>query len=76
MCSVLCRLLHMATNLAIDDDLLRKAQKAGGFSTKKATVNEALRLFIRHQKQQKATELFGTVEWERSYDYKRQRRRR
>ena len=65
----------MATNLAIDDRLLREAQRVGGLHTKKATVNEALREFIQHREQQKLISLFGTVEWSRDYDHKRQRRR-
>jgi len=65
----------MATNLAIDDRLMREAQRIGGLRTKKATVTEALREFIQHREQQKVVMLFGTVEWNREYDYKRQRRR-
>ena len=37
----------MATNLAIDADLLNKALEIGGEKTKKATVNKALREFMR-----------------------------
>jgi Arc/MetJ family transcription regulator len=66
----------MATNLAIDDRLLEEAQKIGGHRTKKATVNEALQEYIQHRKQAKILELFGTVDVDPSYDYKRQRRRR
>ena len=33
----------MATNLALDDNLLKLALKVGGFKTKKDTVNAALR---------------------------------
>ncbi len=36
----------MATNLALDEKLLNKALKISGLSTKKATVNEALRGFV------------------------------
>ena len=39
----------MATNLAIDQDLLDKALAIGGEKTKKATVNRALREFIARQ---------------------------
>lgn len=64
----------MATNLAIDDRLLDEAQKVGGHRTKKATVTEALEEYIRHRKQAKILELFGTVEFDPKYDYKKQRR--
>jgi Arc/MetJ family transcription regulator len=65
----------MATNLAIDDRLLEEALKAGGHKTKKDTVNEALREYIQRRKQLRIVELFGTVEFDPRYDYKRQRRR-
>lgn len=65
----------MATNLAIDDRLLEEAQKIGGHRTKKATVTEALEEYIRHRKQAKIVELFGKVDFDPKYDYKKQRRR-
>jgi len=65
----------MATNLAIDDDLLTEAQRVGGHRTKKATVTEALEEYIRRRRQKQIVELFGTVEFHPGYDYKRQRRR-
>jgi Arc/MetJ family transcription regulator len=66
----------MPTNLAIDDRLLEEAQKIGGEPTKKATVNQALLEYIQHRKQAKILKLFGTVEFDSKYDYKKQRRRR
>jgi Arc/MetJ family transcription regulator len=66
----------MATNLAIDDDLLTEAQKIGGHRTKKDTVNQALREYIQRRQQAKVVELFGTIELDPSYDYKEQRRRK
>lgn len=71
----LCRMLHMATNLAIDEALLTAAQKVGGHRTKKETVNEALREYIQRRSQEKVLELFGKVEFEAGYDYKKQRKR-
>jgi len=65
----------MATNLAIDDQLLEEAQKVGGHRTKKATVTEALQEYIQRRKQAKIRELFGTIEFDPEYDYKKQRRR-
>jgi hypothetical protein len=66
----------MATNLGIDEKLLIQAQKLGGQATKKATVNEALRNYIQHLQQLKAIESFGKFDWDPTYDYKRERRRR
>jgi len=72
----MCRLLHMATNLAVDDALLQKALRVGGHRTKKATVTEALEEYIRRREQTKIFELFGTIEVDPTYDYKEQRRRK
>lgn len=65
----------MATNLAIDDDLLTEALQVGGHRTKKDTVNEALREYIQRRKQAKVVDLFGKIEFDSGYDYKKQRRR-
>jgi len=64
----------MATNLAIDDGLLEEARKIGGHRTKRATVTEALQEYIQRRKQQRIVELFGKLEWDSKYDYKKQRR--
>jgi Arc/MetJ family transcription regulator len=65
----------MATNLAIDDELLKEAQRVGGHPTKKETVNEALREYIQRRQQAKVVDLFGKIEFDNAYDYKKQRRR-
>lgn len=72
----MCKNLHMATNLAIDDDLLDEALKVGGQRTKKATVTQALEEYIQHRKQKDVLKLFGKVEMDPDYDYKAQRRRK
>jgi hypothetical protein len=64
----------MPTNLAIDDRLLENARKVGGHRTKRETVNAALEEYIRRRKQQKIVALFGTVKYDKRYDYKRERR--
>lgn len=66
----------MATNLALDDALLTEAMKVGGKTTKKATVTEALQEYIGRRKQARIVDLFGTVDYDPAYDYKKQRRRR
>ncbi len=66
----------MATNLAIDEKLLSEALKLGGHATKKATVNEALAEYIQRRKQAKVIDLFGSLEFDPKYDYKKQRRRK
>lgn len=66
----------MATNLALDDKLLEEALRVGGKATKKATVTEALQEYIDRRKQARLVELFGTIDYDAAYDYKKQRRRR
>ena len=66
----------MATNLGIDEKLLAKAQKIGGEKTKKSTVNNALREYIQRRQQLIAIEKFGQFDFDPTYDYKRERRRR
>lgn len=65
----------MPTNLAIDDQRLDEAQRIGGHRTKKATVTEALEEYIRRRKQMGILDLFGQVDFDPTYDYKKQRRR-
>jgi hypothetical protein len=65
----------MATNLAIEPELLGEAHKIGGHATKKATVTEALAEYIRRRKQRRVLDLFGTIDYEPDYDYKAQRAR-
>jgi Arc/MetJ family transcription regulator len=66
----------MATNLALDDELIEEARRVGGQRTKKAAVTEALVEYIQRRKQTKVIELFGKVEYASDYDYKRQRKRK
>ena len=60
----------MATNLAIDPDLLDKALAVGGERTKKDTVNRALREFVARREQKRLLGLFGSLDWDEGYDYK------
>lgn len=65
----------MATNLSIDPKLLDEALRIGGEKTKKATVTKALEEYIARRRQKKILELFGTLEWNPDFDYKRERKR-
>jgi len=64
----------MPTNLALDDNLIIEAQKLGGHKTKKDAVNQALKQYIQFKKQLRVMKLFGQIEFDSSYDYKKQRR--
>jgi Arc/MetJ family transcription regulator len=66
----------MPTNLAIDDKLLDEALSISGYKTKRETVNEALREFIQRRQRLELVKLFGKVEYDARYDYKKERRRR
>lgn len=64
----------MATNLALDDNLILEAQKIGNHKTKKDAVNEALAEYVKRKKQQKVIDLFNSVDYEDDYDYKTMRK--
>ncbi len=66
----------MATNLQIPDDLIVKAVRLGGHTSKRAAVTQALTEYVQRLEQQKIISLFGTIEYDPDYDYKRQRSRR
>ena len=63
----------MATNLALDDHLLVQAQKIGKFRTKKETVNFILEDYIKRMRQKNILDLFGTIQYDETYDYKKSR---
>jgi Arc/MetJ family transcription regulator len=54
----------MRTNIEIDDDLMAAAMVEGGFSTKKETVETALRELVDRRRQNLGLRaLRGKVEW-------------
>ncbi len=63
----------MATNLQLDDKLIRDAVTLSGHKTKKAAVTQALTDYVRHLQQERILDLFGKVDFDPAYDYKRQR---
>lgn len=58
----------MRTNVEIDDQLMRQAMAASGKPTKKAAVEEALRLVVQLKRQEAIKKLFGKVRWEGNLD--------
>ena len=65
----------MATNLAISRDLLERAVEVSGKKTKTAAVTLALKEFIARREQRRLLELFDSLEWDPTYDYKAERSR-
>ena len=65
----------MATNLAIDPELLERAVEVSGERTKKAAVTKALQEFIARRQQRRIVELMGKLEWDDSFNYKSERSR-
>lgn len=66
----------MATNLAIDPELLDRALEVSGERTKKAAVTKALQEFIARRQQKRLLDLMGKLDWDPSYDYKAERSRK
>jgi Arc/MetJ family transcription regulator len=66
----------MATNLALDPELIDRAVKVSGEKTKKAAVTRALEEFITRRSQKRLVDLMGKLEWDESFDYKAERSRR
>ncbi len=64
----------MVTNCALDDKLVKEAQKIGKHKTKKGVVTEALLEYITHRKQMKIIDLFNTIDYDPEYNYKTQRK--
>ena len=64
----------MRTNIFIDDALLRKAMRASGLKTKRATIEEALRLYVRTKARARILDFAGKIEWDGDLDELRQSR--
>lgn len=75
MCESLCDASHMPTNLDIDPKLLTRAVRVSGAKSKTAAVTQALTEFIARREQAGILELFGTLDWDPDFDYKRERSR-
>jgi hypothetical protein len=56
--------------------LLAAAQQAGGFKTKRETVNQALADFVRRRGQVRVRELFGTIDLHPGFNPRKLREKR
>ena len=53
----------MRTNIDIDDDLMRQAMRASGATTKRAAVEQGLRMLVDVRGQRAIRQLRGKVKW-------------
>lgn len=65
----------MATNLALDPNLIDRAVAVSGEPSKKAAVTLALKEFIARREQARIVELLGKLQWDDSFDLKAERSR-
>lgn len=75
LCEHLCNSSHMPTNLDIAPDLLEKAVDVGHHPSKRAAVEAALIEYINRHEQAEIIKLFGTIDYDEKYDYKKARRK-
>jgi len=66
----------MPTRVAIDGRLILEAQKLGHHRTARDAVTAALGEYLRRHKQVEILRLFGTIEYDPSYNYERERNRK
>ncbi len=63
----------MINNFAIDETLLQEALALNEHPSVEAIVETALREYIQRRKRLKILELFGTLDYDDTYDYKAQK---
>jgi Arc/MetJ family transcription regulator len=65
----------MATNLALDNNLIDKAKKLGKHRTKREAVNAALAEYVRRRQPKRILSLFGKVDYLPGFDHRQLRGR-
>ncbi len=63
----------MRTNIVLDNELVMKAMRLSGLSTKKEVVNEALKEYVSSRSRLDLRDLKGKVSFSEGYDYKKHR---
>ena len=58
----------MRTNVVIDDDLMKSALKQSGLKTKRAVIEEGLRLLVELGRQSKVKTFRGKLKWSGNLD--------
>lgn len=56
----------MRTNIVLDDELVERAKELTGLDTKRAVIDEALRVLVRLREQEGVKSLRGKLNWEGS----------
>ena len=64
----------MRTNIVLDDELVKRAQRLTGIKTKRELINIALRTFVQLQEQAEILPLRGQLNWEGDLDSMRESR--
>lgn len=63
----------MPINLNINKDLLEKAVLLGNHKSKSDAIKTALEEYIKSRNQMRIKELFNKIEYDKKYNYKKQR---
>jgi Bacterial antitoxin of type II TA system, VapB len=63
----------MVNNFVIDETLIQEALALEEHPSIEAMLEKALREYIQRRKRLKILELFGTLDYDNTYDYKAQR---
>ena len=58
----------MRTNVVIDDRLMTRAVKSGGYRTKRSAIEEGLRLLLQVNSQRRLRDLKGKIAWKGNLD--------
>jgi hypothetical protein len=69
----MCNHPDKATDFTIDEKLIEQVGLVGGHNTKREAVTAALEEYIQHRRQMRILEIFGTVDFDPTYDYKAER---
>jgi hypothetical protein len=66
----------MSIEIATEDSLIAEAMRLGGHQSREAVVKAALEAYVRHQRQLEVISHFGTIDFDETYDYKKERQAR
>ena len=62
----------MRTNIVLDDELVKRAQRLTGIKTKRELIHKALRTLVQLQEQAEILPLRGKLKWEGDLDLMRE----